>query len=205
MRRKLSLLLASLVVGAFALLIASPVHAQATGNTTVSIDIPDIVILHYFTTVDVTIDAAAMGTYLTGAGTNAIDEGTFTGPATENTGQFEANLAIAPSALSGDPSNATLLLQDAWGVRAISLGTPTSETDLAIVVTNPNLTNAGSVVTIADAFVDDGTTAGNQIQFASPGLAPAWTGDVELLLDFSNTTAAGQHVGGVFTLTATNI
>jgi len=205
MSRKLALLLASLVVGAIALLIASPVHAQATGNTTVSIDIPDIVILHYFSTVDVTIDAAAMGTYLTGGAPVEIDEGNFTGPAAENAGQFEANLAIAPSALSGDPSNATLLLQEAWGVRAISLGNPNSETDLEIVVTNANLTNGGSVVTIVDAFVDDGTDFGNQIQFASPGLAPAWTGDVELLLDFSNTTAAGQHVGGVFTLTATNI
>lgn len=205
MRRKLSLLLASLVVGVFALLIASPVHAQATGNTTVSIDIPDIVILHYFSTVDVTIDAAAMGTYLTGGAPNAVDEGNFTGPAAENAGQFEANLAIAPSALSGDPSNATLLLQQAWGVRAISLGNPVSETDLTIGITNANLTNGGSVITIADAFVDDGTSNGTSIQFASPGLAPALTGDIELLLDFSNTTAAGAHAGGIFTLTATNI
>ena len=204
MRSKLSLLLVSLVVGAFALLIASPVHAQATGNTTVSIDIPDIVILHYFSTVDVTIDAASMGSYLTGAGSNAIDEGGFVGAAAENAGQFEANLAIAPNALTGDPSNATLLLQEAWGVRAISLGNPASETDLAIVVTNPSLTNGGSVVTIANAFVDDGTSNGNSIQFASPGLAPALTGDIELLLDFGATDAAGQHVGGVFTLTATN-
>lgn len=206
MRRKLSLLLATLAVGAFALLIASPAHAQATGNTTVSIDIPDIVILHYFSSVDVSIDATAMGTYLLGVGTNAIDQGNFTGPAAENAGQFEANLAIAPSALSGDPSNATLLLQQAWGVRSISLGAVGSQTDLTIGVTTPNMTDGGtSVIAITGATVDDGASNGASIQFASPGLAPPRTGDVELQLDFSNTTAAGVHSGGVFTLTATNI
>ena len=204
MRRKLSLLLASLVVGAFALLIASPVHAQATGNTTVSIDIPDIVILHYFSTVDVTIDATAMGSYLTG-GVNTVDEGNVTGTAAENAGRFEMDLAIAPTALTGDPANAVLLLQNAWGVRAISLGNPNSETDLAITVANPTLSNGGSQIAIVGATVDDGATAGASIQFASPGLAPPRTGDVELTLNFSNTTDAGQHTGGIFTLTATNI
>ena len=204
MRRKLSLLLASLVVGAFALLIASPVHAQATGNTAISIDIPDIVILHYFSTVDVTIDATAMGSYLTG-GVNSVDEGNVTGTAAENAGQFEMDLAIAPTALTGDPANAVLLLQNAWGVRAISLGNPVSETDLTITVANPTLSNGGSQIAIVGAAVDDGATAGASIQFASPGLAPPRTGDVELTLNFSNTTDAGQHTGGIFTLTATNI
>ena len=202
MTRKLSLLLASLVVGAFALLIASPVHAQATGNTTVSIDIPDIVILHYFNTVDVQIDAAAMGSFLTG-GPTAIDEGVDGGLATENTGQFELNLGMIPTGLSNDPTSAVLLLQEAWGVRAI--GNPGANTDLTITVPTPILANGGSQIAIAGAAVESGALSGPTILFPAPGLAPALIGDVRLTLNFTNTTAAGIHAGGVYTLTATNL
>jgi hypothetical protein len=205
MRRKLALMLASLVVGAFALMTASPAYAQASGDTVISIDIPDIVILHYFSSVDVTIDAAAMGAYLTGGGPVEIDEGNFTGAASENAGQFEANLAIAPTALTGDPSNATLLLQQAWGVRSIAIGGANTDTQLSIGITTANMTTGGSVISIAGAAVDDGVNNGASIQFTAPGLATPRTGDVELVLDFSGTTEAGQHTGGVFTLTATNI
>lgn len=206
MRSKLSSLAFGLVAAGCALLPAVPAHAQATGATSVSIDIPDIVILHYFSSVDVTLDAAAMGTYLTGTpGDSSIDEGGASGAATLGGGSFQVDLAIAPSALTGDPSAAVLLLQNAWGVRAISLGAVGSQTDLTIDVTNATLSNGGSQITISNATVDDGTSNASSIQFPSPGLAPALTGDVELTLDLSNTTAAGVHAGGVYTLTATNI
>jgi len=206
MRTKLSSLALALGAVGFALLLPAPAQAQATGATSVSIDIPDIVILHYFSTVDVTLDAAAMGTYLTGTpGDSSIDEGGTGGAANVGAGGFQVDLNIAPSALTGDPSNAVLLLQNAWGVRAISLGAVGSQTDLTIAVTNATLSNGGSQITIANATVDDGTSNASSIQFPSPGLAPALTGDVELTLDLSNTTAAGNHTGGVFTLTATNL
>ena len=204
MRRKLALLLASLVVGTVALLIASPVHAQATatGNTTVAIDIPDIVILHYFSAVNVQLDAAAMGGYLT-AGVTAVDEGVDGGPAALIGGQFELNLGMTPTGLTGDPTSAVLLLQEAWGVRAI--GRPGANTQVAITVPTPNLNNAGSQIAIGGATVAQGVSNAATITFPAPGLAPALIGDVELTLDFTNTTTAGNHTGGVYTLTVTNL
>jgi hypothetical protein len=197
--------MASLAVGAFALLIASPAHAQAIGDTTISIDVPDIVILHYFSTVDVAIGATAMEDYLTGAGTNARNEGGGAGTAAENGGQFDVDLTMAPGALSGDPTNAVLLLQNAWGVRAIS-GGPTTQTQVAITVQNSTLSDGGSSsIEIVGANVDAGAGAGPDVAFTPPGLSPAVTGDVLLTLDFSNTTTAGSHTGGVFRLTASNI
>ena len=82
---------------------------------------------------------------------------------------------------------------------------PNSNLPDPFTVANPTLSNGGSQIAIVGATVDDGATAGASIQFASPGLAPPRTGDVELTLNFSNTTDAGQHTGGIFTLTATNI
>lgn len=204
MRRKLSLLLASLVVGAFALLIASPVHAQAQGDTAISIDIPDIVILHYFSTVDVQLDAATMGNFLTG-GTTLFDEGGAGGLASEVGGQFQLDLAINPDPLTGDPSNAVLLLQNAWAVRSIS-GGATSETEVAITVVGTSTLSgaAGSEIEMVGAGVDIGGGAAVSVSF-TPSLSPPVTGDVVLTLDFGLTTAAGSHAGGVYSLTASNI
>jgi hypothetical protein len=205
MRRKLSLLLASLVVGALALLIASPVHAQAQGDTAISIDIPDIVILHYFNTVDVQLDAATMGDFLNGGGT-LFDHGATGGFAAEVLGQFELDLGIAPNPLIGDPTNAVLLLQNAWAVRSIS-GGATSQTQVVISVPPASSTltgGAGSTIEMIDAGVDIGGGAAASVSFA-PTLAPPVTGDVVLTLDFGNTTAAGSHAGGVYSLTASNI
>jgi len=209
MRRKLSLLLASLVVGAFALLIASPAHAQATGNTAISIDIPDLVILHYFDTVDVQLDAATMGNFLTGSPLTAVtlvNEGANGGLATLGLGQFELDLGIAPAPLTGDPANAILLLQNAWAVRSIS-GGANALTEVAITVPAASSTltgGSGSSIEMVGADVDAGGGAAASVSF-TPSLAPPVTGDVVLTLDFSTTTAAGSHTGGVYSLTASNI
>jgi len=199
-RMRTSLLALAAVVGALALV--SPAHAQATGGTDVDISLPDIVILHYYSNVDVTISAAALATYLTG-GTNAIDEGT----AAPAAGGMTQDLAISPSALTGDPTAAVLTLQNAWAVRSISLAGST-DTELAISVTDNTLvhsTVATSTVTISSAAVDDGASNGATIQWAAQGLGNPRQGDVELTLDLSDAANAGDYLDGTFTLTATNI
>jgi len=182
---------------------ALPAHAQAVGATTVDINFPDIVILHYFSTVDVTITNSALGTFLTGS---PGDSDADAGAATPASGGFTQDLAIGPPALTGDPSAALLTLQNAWAVRSISLFAAT-DTELAITNSTPTLnhtTTAASMTTIAVA-VDDGVTNGATITFAAPGLVSPVVGDVELTIDMTNAINAGDYVGGVFTLTATNI
>lgn len=182
------------------------VKHQATGDTAISIDVPDIVILHYFSTVDIAIDPTAMEDYLTGAGTNAIAEpAPPTATATLVGGQFQTNLGMTPSLLPGDPGNAVLVMQNAWGVRAIS-GGATTLTQVAITVPTTTLSlGATSDIEIVGSAVAAGGAPAASVSFAPPGLAPAVTGDVQLTLDFSGTTLAGSHTGGVFRLTASNI
>lgn len=192
------------LLGALALAFtAMPASAQATGATDVDITLPDIVILHYFSNVDVTITDTALGSFLTGTpGDSSVDEGTVA----PLPGGFTQDLGMGPSALTGDPSAAVLVLQNAWAVRSISLLGGTN-TQLAIAITDNllELSVGGPSITISSGTVNDGTSNADTITFAAPGLVNPQMGDVELTLDMSNAINAGEYVDGVFTLTATNI
>jgi len=182
---------------------SAPVAAQATGVTDVDITLPDIVILHYFSNVDLEITSNAMGNFLVGSGgDSSMNEGTVAPAA----GGFSFNLNIGPSALTGDPSNASLVLENAWAVRSMSLVGGTN-TQLVISITDATLDHPTTTATmqITDAAVDDGTTSGSTITFPATGLYDPLVGDVELTLDMSNAVNAGEYADGVFTLTATNI
>lgn len=201
--RSFSLAVALVAVGILALS-ATPARAQASGATDVDITIPDIVILHYFSSVQVTVTQAALGTFLTGvAGNQAIDEGTPT-----FSGGFDHDLTIGPSALTGgDPAAAVMILRNAWAVRSISLAGGT-DTQLDIDITAGPVLNhiaTAATITISSAVVDDGTSNGDPITFAAPGLANPVVGDVELTLDLTNAINAGDYQGGVYTLTASNV
>jgi len=203
--RSWTLAAAAAAVAVFAVALStSPVHAQATGATDVDINMPDIVILHYFSNVDVQITSNELGLYLTGtAGNSAFDEGTMGPPA----GGFTLDLAIGPSALTGgDPSAALLVLQNAWAVRAISRAGAT-DTQLSIVVTDGTLDHTATAATIAitAAAVDDGTSNGASITFPAPGIPNPQVGDVELTLDLTNAINAGDYLDGVYELTAQNL
>ncbi|MCD4749135.1 MAG: hypothetical protein K8R59_07160 [Thermoanaerobaculales bacterium] len=191
-----------LVVG-IALLAPSMASAQATGATDVDITLPDIVILHYFTNVDLSITNTALGTFLTGsAGDASIDEGT-AGPAA---GGMTFDLNIVPDGLTGNPAAVVLTLQNAWAVRAISLAAGTN-TQLAITITDGTLDHNSTAATmsITAGTVDDGNTTGSTISFATPGLVNPQSGDVILTLDMALAVNAGTYEDGVFTLVATNI
>ena len=184
------------------MLSASPARAQATGATDVDINLPNIVVLHYYSNVDITIGKNELGTFLTGS---AGDSGVVEGTSAPASGGFSPDLAMTPSALTGDPSAAVLTLQNAWAVRAISLSGGT-DTQLAITNTDNTLTHAGGgTMIITGVAVDDGSSNGATITFASPGLVTPTVGDVELTVDFSGAVEAGDYLDGIYTLTATNI
>ncbi len=179
---------------------SAPVAAQAVGVTDVDITIDGIVILHYFTDVDVTITGDVMGALING-GSSIVDEGV--GSATP--GGMGFDLAIPHTALAGGAINAIVMtLQNAWAVR--SIGGVTGETTVGIAVTNPTLTHSGGgtediEITDATVSVDTGTP-GALINFPSPGLVDPQDGDVQLTLNLTNATLAGEYINGVFTLTA---
>lgn len=182
---------------------SAPVAAQASGSTDVDITLPDIVILHYYSELDLAISSTAMGNFLVGSGgDSAYDEG----GSAPGGGGFTFDLAIGPSALTGDPSAAALLLENAWAVRSLGL-TGGTNTELAITITDNTLEHISTTATIGitAAIVDDGSTSGATIEFPATGLDNPLVGDVELTLDLSNALQAGEYIDGEFTLTATNV
>jgi hypothetical protein len=196
-------LLASLIVVGVALMAPGIASAQAVGSTDIDVSLPDIVILHYFSNVDITITQSALGNFLTGvAGDAAIDEGV----ASPAAGGFTQNVALSPSALSGDPSSAVLTIQNAWAVRSISLA---GGTDTQLVITNSDNTldhaSTSASITVTGVAVDDGSSNGSTVTFPAPGLVSPRMGDVELTLDLTNAVNAGEYQDGEYTLTASNI
>jgi len=180
---------------------SAPVAAQATGATDVDITLPDIVILHYFSNVDLAISSNALGSFLTGGSGPSVDEGTATG-----SGGFTFDLNINPDGLTGDPSNVTLVLQNAWAVRSLSLLGGTN-TELAVTVTDDTLNHSSTTATmeITAAIVDDGANSGATIEFPATGLYNPRVGAVHLTLDLTDSLQAGEYTNGEFTLTATNV
>lgn len=178
---------------------SAPVAAQATGATDVDITLEGIVVLHYFSNVDLTITSGALGGVLTGSTPplSSVDEGTSAPLA----GGMDFDLAIDPDEMTGTLNAVALTLENAWAVR--SLGGATGNTRLAIAITDNTLTTGTADITITAGTVTDGTSTGASIDFPSTGLATPLSGDVELTLDMTDADEAGTYEDGVFTLTAT--
>jgi hypothetical protein len=180
---------------------SAPVAAQAVGVTDVDITLEGVVILHYFSEVDVTITGSILGGLLTG-GSPTIDEGIGTAGA----GGMIFDLAIPTTEPAGDISAVVMTLQNAWAVR--SIGATAGNTNVAIDATvAPTLTHVGGgveAIEITAATVSSGGVGpGTDITFPSPGLDIPQDGDVQLTLDMRAATLAGEYANGQFTLTAT--
>jgi len=182
------------------LLCAPAAHAQATGATDIDITVQGVVILHYFSNIDLTLQTSDLETFL-GYGGKTSDEGTITG-----TG-FSPNVDMASSitAPSGDPSAATLTLQNAWAVRAIAASG--SSVTVAVTLTDNQLVHATDItknIDLSSALVsEDGSTYAASRSFAAPGLISPEYGNVRMTLDMTDATLSGQYVDGVYTLTVT--
>ena len=170
----------------------------AEGTTTIDITLEPVVILHYFSDIDLTITSEAISQVISGAAGGAVDEGTFTVAAGGY--PLSYNAAISPDT-SGDANSATLTIENAWAVRSLSSNNVTVA--IAIGTATLNGGSSGSI-TMSNPVVDDGTSSGTSIQFASPGLVVPRDGDVQLDLSFASVTGGGAFTGGQFTITATS-
>lgn len=192
-------LLALVLVAAAALFGAvQPAQAQATGTTAVSVNVNGIVILYYYSSVNVTMPANLLGS-------EAVSAGAAVQTAVAVAGGAEATLANPTSVTPVSLSAMNLDILNAWSVR--SLNTATGNTEVTISGTLDTLTaGAGNVITIDDRQVRETTgTFGASTTFPSAGtFATPQTGDVRLVLDLSATTATGSFTGGNYTLTAVN-
>jgi hypothetical protein len=194
------------LVGFACTLVPSSVQAQASGASDLDITLPDIVVLHYFSDIDIDISAAALGTFLygTASGEIAINEGT----AAPAAGGFTQDLTMTATAPTGDPSAVDLTLQNAWAVSSVRLWGAGAQTEVRISITDATLTHgaSGDTITISSGEVSSGGLGpAASIQFDPTGLFTPRYGDVTLELDLTNATWGGVYEDGEFTLEAENI
>lgn len=172
---------------------------SASGQTALNVKVPEMLILHYFNKVDLSLSASDL-TGLIGTELPSGDEG-----ATTASG-FSVDLEITPTDYSSQFTAAVLTLKNAWAVRAINKS-GAANTSLKIEVTGATVALADSTadIDITDGKVStQGVTGASAIDFAAPGFSNPTKGDVILTLDLSNATVAGDYTGATFTLTAEN-
>jgi hypothetical protein len=174
--------------------------SAASGQTNIDITLEPVVILHYYSDIDVTITSEDLSEIFSGATDGAVNEPGTPLALTSNGVPLTLDADISPDT-TGDVTSATLTLTNAWAVRALS----NNDVTVAIAIDTATLTSGSSgTIGMSNAVVDDGTSSGASINFTPLGLATPEVGDVSIDLDFSLVSAGGDFTGGQFTITATS-
>ncbi len=192
----------------FIALSSSAVEAQVTGTGKVNVSIPAVLVLSYYSQINVTLSAADMRTAIGWPASGLIDEGTI---AAAPVG-WAADLNI-PSPMTGisPAANQLLTLTEAWAVRAI--GNSGNSIQVATAVGNQaNLTNVdGGTIVINDVNTRLSGVGGygNSVTFVPTGPGSQQNGDMQFDLNLSGATRAGtyQDAGATyqFSITATSL
>jgi hypothetical protein len=162
----------------------------ASGQTDVTINFPNIIILYY-------IDALTLNF------NPAIDQAVNEGGAADTQplatpAAFDAGLTPGSS---GIPGSIAVTVEDVWAVRGITASgqiTVNPQIDVA------NATNGSSTATMSNLQVQSGTTGpADPISITAPGFGNAVLGDIVFDLDISGVTSAGSHTGMQYTIVAT--
>lgn len=167
----------------------SQVSNAASGSTSVSVDFPEIIILHY---------RSALGIRFTGGIDSAVDEGT------------AGTISVPIDSASGDGTVTTsgtattsipVKVSNMWAVRGI---TSSGNFKIDTTITNDTATSGTSSTTMSNIQAVAGGATGPSISVASGGLstANAVYGGITFDLDIASVTQTGTHNGIVFTITA---
>jgi hypothetical protein len=171
------------------------VQAQAVGDTDISIDFPNIVILHYVDTLTLTFDAGTI------TAESVVDEGPSTPTAAgidDATATFD--LGVTGTGANPLPASVPVLLQNAWAVRGIST---TGTIDVDISIQSADAVNGSSTATMSAATVTGGGQGpAASITIPAPGFVTPTIGDVDFSLDVSNITTAATHTGMIYRIEA---
>ncbi len=175
-------------------------QSQTTvGKTNVSIVLPDLIILHYYSGLTLNFEQFSSA---------------------ENTGSAEFDVQWNGEAESSDeltgentelnlPDNVSLDLPNVWAIRGLS---PSGNAKVSISVNNRVLTSGPSKIYIEEGAgniqIDDNRGhSGTSINASLNGItaSEATIGNVRITLNFSETTRAGLHTGGQYKITAETI
>ena len=186
----------------FVALLLMPAPTSEAADVDIDITLEGITILHYYSNLDVTIDATALGQMLAPLTAPEHDEGTEA--LTISASPFSGTIASALTAPGSDPSAVDLTIVNCWAVRSITAaGTNTVTTGISTATLSHSVQGAGTDIVISNARVTDGVAApAASVQFNSPGLFNPEFGDCILELDMTTATHTGTYENGVFTLVA---
>lgn len=170
--------------------LAAPLHSTtaAEGATSVSIDLPNIIILHYLKNVDLNftskdLSVAEKGVSYTGDfGSVSLD------------GNVQAG-SLSGVAKIDKPVH--VLIKNAYAVRGLS---PSGSANVAGKITSEKAENDGSIIKLVKLNV-----SADKIALKGLALSKAVSGDVDFYLDLSDATKSGDHTGAHYTIYAEGI
>lgn len=192
-------LLTLITVGALITLMPYQNAKAASGQTNVTINFPDTIILHLINDLELISTLANDNSTYVEAGTSESDTADLATPTFANVGLTTVTNTLS---FSGTTNNVTV--KKIWGVRS-----PSSTGNLTVTakMLTPDATKSGttSTVTMEALKVTDGTSTATNIIVSAPGLAAntALIGDIVFALNISGVTESGNHTGMVYQITAT--
>ena len=173
--------------------------ATATGQTVFKVRLQPIVVLDYYSEIDLNINSTALQTLV---GTPAGQAATAI-TATAGGAALTADAAITPSAVN--LSAVQLTINNAWAVRSIS--TPSTGSTTVTIGLNAA---AGTTATLT-GVVDTASTIGLSnpgTSFAGltggTGFASPVKGDVKMTMNLSTAKSADNYAGATIYITATS-
>ena len=172
--------------------------ASTSGTTNVSVRVPEFIVLHFYSTITLNFDAPTA---------EAIDEGSYDAEADWNGNTNSAGLdanSLMNASLELDATQTNVTLNNVWAVRGFS---KSGNARIEVSVPSGKLQNGSSEITMSNVKVSDDAQSGSSITTKLNGISKqrATTGNIEMDLDFSNTSRSGSHTGGQYTITATTI
>jgi hypothetical protein len=183
-------------------LVVAPVSKEAqaqsaSGATAFTIAFPSVVVLHYWSTLNMTLSTADLTDFLIGNTTGDDNEGT-KGSVTisESSGNLEANADITSTTVNGITA-VTLHIQNAWAVRAVGTAAKPNVT-MSFTASSASLSGPGSnSIAASNYFVGTGggVPSAATVTFPAPGLATPEVGDVAFDMNLTGATESGSYAG----------
>lgn len=167
-----------------------------TGTTDVTVTLPKILILHYFSSLTLSFDATDRIFEEGGATPGSVTLGATASP--------DANLTTTNDSWNGN--NVSLTVQNCWAVRGFGTAAvyaSSGSSTLSLAGTSSSIGMSDFSASQDDATSGAGTFADPlEIDLKGIGWSKAKIGDVSFTLDLSSAEDDGNYIGGSYTITA---
>ncbi len=172
--------------------------ASTRGTADVVVNVPDFIILHYYSAL--TLNFATPESLPVDEGSNAMDVA-WDGAVSNNSELDNKNLKEA--ALELDGTVTSVKIPNVWAVRGFSENGKAG-VSIAIPEGGETLTKESSTIGLSNAKVTREKESATSITVPLNGIArsSATLGGVAMDLDFSKTSRSGEHIGGKYVITA---